>query len=193
VRSIAFSPDGKYLAGGFPGGTAVIWDVETGQVTGTLTEQIGSVLSVAFSPDGTLLATTGSQVTALWNLSKSRVEWYLKARYSAVAFSNDGRWVATASQADKEGQTLFTEAEKNQLVLWNLSSMAGPTAAQGRGPRSPDAAAQVARLADELGVPLPGRQGRIPKAGFDVIPDEQQQTVPFSLGYPVSDNPLNEP
>ncbi len=63
IFSLAFSPDGKWLASAEPGGRARLWQVETGEPF-TLLEppsdrpgRSGAFLwSVAFSPDGSLLA-----------------------------------------------------------------------------------------------------------------------------------------
>lgn len=67
---MGFSPD-RGAAGHHQWyGTAGIWRVDTGQQLHTLTGHTGEVWQVAFSPDGTLLATTGSGGTArIWRLA----------------------------------------------------------------------------------------------------------------------------
>jgi hypothetical protein len=55
VLSVAFSPDGKTLASGSSDETIKLWDVQTGREPVTLrghSRFIGSVWSVAYSPDG---------------------------------------------------------------------------------------------------------------------------------------------
>src|SRR6185437_12255617 len=56
AKSVAFSPDGKFLAVGRLGGFLEIWDVKTAKVRVDLKGQPSGVFSVAFSPDGKLLA-----------------------------------------------------------------------------------------------------------------------------------------
>jgi WD40 repeat protein len=64
INSVAFSPDGKRLAGGSEDGTVTVWETATGQETITLKVNAGreekrdliGVWSVAFSPDGGRLA-----------------------------------------------------------------------------------------------------------------------------------------
>ncbi len=64
TTSLAFSPDDNYLASAI-GRNIFIWDMNTHQLKKTLTEHRGSVYSVKFSPDGTLLASGGSDGTVL--------------------------------------------------------------------------------------------------------------------------------
>ena len=56
VYSIAFSPDGKYIAAGGDHLKACVWDVETGQLMRTLNHN-AVVQFVTYSPDGKYLAT----------------------------------------------------------------------------------------------------------------------------------------
>lgn len=55
VTSVAFSPDGKYLAAGSLDTVVRIWDAETGQLLDKLKGHEDSVYSVAFSPDSKFL------------------------------------------------------------------------------------------------------------------------------------------
>jgi WD40 repeat protein len=68
--SVAFSPNGRFLAvagwdefRGASGGTAGVWDVETGERVAKIEGHALGVLSLAFSPDGKLLVTGGEYGT----------------------------------------------------------------------------------------------------------------------------------
>jgi WD40 repeat protein len=79
VNSVAFSPNGKWLATGDADGKTYLWHLPSGKLARTLPNPEGAgheagsadtataVLSVAFDPDGTSLATTDTNGHAyLW-------------------------------------------------------------------------------------------------------------------------------
>lgn len=69
VDCLAYSPDGKYLAGG-KANMAAIWDVATGGELHFLRWHSGLIEGVAFSPDGKTLATgADDHQVKLWNLA----------------------------------------------------------------------------------------------------------------------------
>jgi WD40 repeat protein len=69
VDCLAYSPDGKYLAGG-KANMVAIWDAGTGGELHFLRWHSGLVKSVAFSPDGkTLASASDDHHIKLWNLA----------------------------------------------------------------------------------------------------------------------------
>ena len=68
VWSVAFSPDGQYLASGSWDKTVKLWHVESGECTRTMEGHSHPVYSVAFSPDGQYLASgSGDNTVKLWS------------------------------------------------------------------------------------------------------------------------------
>ncbi|HEY9295168.1 MAG TPA: serine/threonine protein kinase, partial [Phormidium sp.] len=68
--SLAFSPDGKILAGGTLDTFSVkLWSVETGQEIQTLTGHSKPVTAVAFSPNGQTLASIDIRTIKLWRIN----------------------------------------------------------------------------------------------------------------------------
>ena len=71
VDSVAFSPDGKFLASGSSHDTVKLWDVATGKVLRTLAGYTFWVHSVAFSPGGKLLASgSWDNTVKLWEIEE---------------------------------------------------------------------------------------------------------------------------
>ena len=56
VALVEWSPDGTQLAGGLSDGEIIVWDSETLDPIVTLSGHLGQVWDVAFSPDGTRIA-----------------------------------------------------------------------------------------------------------------------------------------
>ena len=102
VSSVAFSPDGKRLAAGGDNGIIKLWDTVTGKELLTLKGDSESVNSVAFSPDGKRLASAGScdGIIKLWDTVTGKKLLTLKGASLSVAFSPDGRRLASGSDDD---------------------------------------------------------------------------------------------
>ena len=67
VNSVAFSPDGRWVASGSDDETVKLWNAATGEVVRTLSGHSYGVNSVAFSPDGRWVASGSDDETVkLW-------------------------------------------------------------------------------------------------------------------------------
>ena len=99
VNSVAFSPDGRFLASGSWDDTVCVWDLANGQCR-TLKGHSSFVLSISFSPDGRFLASCSLDDTVcVWDLANGQCR-ILKGHSSSVrsvSFSPDGRALASAS------------------------------------------------------------------------------------------------
>ena len=98
---VAFSPDGARLASAGADGLAKVWDTSTGRELLTFAGHSDSLLSLAWSPDGRLIATTsdeGDTSVILWNPDTGEIVHRLEGhafRAWGVAFSPDGARLIT--------------------------------------------------------------------------------------------------
>ncbi len=101
VSSVAFSPDGRYLASGSHDNTIKVWQVASGKLLRTLKGHSDYVRSVAFSPDGRYLASASHDNTIkVWQVASGELLRTLKGHSDlvwSVAFSPDGRHLASGS------------------------------------------------------------------------------------------------
>ncbi len=99
VSSLAFSPDGKALAGGtWCNDGITIWDAQTGAVSRRIAASAS--YSVAFSPDGKILAAANGENVSLWDWQSGSLIRNLStsaAGMMAIAFSPDGSSLAARS------------------------------------------------------------------------------------------------
>ena len=151
TKGLAFSPDGKILAGGSYQ-KIYLWNAETGVHLSTLGRQINSgkarkftskilnippgeghtdwIRTLTFSPNGCFLATGSEDKTVrLWNLSKGHevsfpgrhVDWV-----NALSFSSDSRLLASGSEDGQiklwDAWNVFTRVANSEVLKISMDS-----------------------------------------------------------------------
>ena len=122
VTSVAFGPTpGKQLAAGDTDGTVTIWEWETDKWT-SLRGHTDSVWSVAFSPDGSRLASASSdQTVRVWETANWRESLTLRGHggeVRTVAFHPSGKRLASGSR-DKTIKVWDSTTNRETLTLSN--------------------------------------------------------------------------
>ncbi len=101
IYSVAFSPNGKWIAAGGSRGSVKIREADSGVVTHITEAHWQDVYQVAYSPDSRRLATCGADGSAkVWDAQTMQLVFELQGhtnRVMGVAFSSDGQRIATAS------------------------------------------------------------------------------------------------
>ncbi|MEM9508170.1 MAG: NB-ARC domain-containing protein [Cyanobacteria bacterium P01_E01_bin.35] len=113
IWSVAFSPDGQYLAAGDTKGTILLRRITDSQPIRSFEGHHGWVVSLAFSPDGTVLASSSSDCTAkLWNVQTGQCLHTLEEHEQEV-------WSVAFSP---NGTTLASGCDDGKARIWNVST-----------------------------------------------------------------------
>ena len=122
VQALAFSPDSNTAVTTASDGRVRVWDVVTGEMRHWW--GLGGPVSAAvFSPKADLIAFAGDMRTSgmsrvrLWDVRTGKELLRLIAQGPRVAWSPDGRWLATADAR-------FNEKE-NYVLVWDIDTMLG--------------------------------------------------------------------
>jgi len=125
VTSLVFSPDGHTLAGATYGFYVEFWDANTGQLRSTLNDDLAHPItrgpdsdapsSIAFSPDGRLLASVGDDVLRIWDVKSGQVQRSIEHAgwLTSIAFSSDGHLLAAGNHY---GDTQLWQLDDGKLV-----------------------------------------------------------------------------
>jgi WD40 repeat protein len=127
VRSVSFSPDGKFLASGSDDSSIRLWKLADSSCYRVFWGHISWVMSVAFSPDGSTIA-SGSYDGSFrfWDVSEGRCNEKIRDNrmlgVSTVAWSPDGMTVAVA---DDSGRIFFWDNSSAQNTIRAPAVMQG--------------------------------------------------------------------
>lgn len=134
IHSVTFSPDGQFLVAGCSDATIKFWDLKTRELRRTVRGTMYRVFSLSFSPDGKTLAScvgpnlpgVAGQIEPLlkvhlWDAETERLNLMpvsLRSFVTAVAFSSDGRYLASGDEG------LYSSSshrhENGMVKIWRI-------------------------------------------------------------------------
>ncbi|MFT5426954.1 MAG: WD40 repeat protein [Gammaproteobacteria bacterium] len=124
---IAFSPDGKHLAGGSGDGVVYVWDVATGSEIHRLAGQHRYISDINYSPNGHFIASsTAEGKITIWDVEKGNTISTFEVaetKYTSVRFSPDSKLLLIGTV---NADTALIEVASGRLVS-NLSTHDGST------------------------------------------------------------------
>jgi WD40 repeat protein/serine/threonine protein kinase len=140
VTCVTYSPDGSRLASCSLDQTLRVWDAATAEELHCLKGHSGWVMGVAYSPDGTRLASVGGKVETYKNpqggfqyhlLSGEIKVWDASTGQQVLsftgpkqfvfrlAFSPDGRWLATVGGGYEDGEQ---SRHLGEVAIWDATT-----------------------------------------------------------------------
>jgi len=116
VDALAVSHDGRWLAAAGEDADVLIWRYPYDGVPVTLPADPRGAISLAFSPDGNLLACGGFGDVSLWDVNAARPLWNVSIHsrwVNALSFAPGGHFIVTAGW---DGSACVLSASDGQVV-----------------------------------------------------------------------------
>ena len=129
IWEVRFSPDDESLASGSFDDTARIWDASSGHEIKTLTGHSQAIVGLDYSPEGRILATGADDSTIrFWRAADGMPLRVIDngLHVDKVAFSPDGRWLASGGHAHGAIGTLWHQltgggSDGDSVRLWRVA------------------------------------------------------------------------
>lgn len=112
AMTLAFSPDGRFLAGTFTDSTIIqLWDIPNSFQRTELGRQRGWIYHLLFTPDGRfLISADGEKFIKIWDLAERKEVTILLGHRNSIL----------SLDISPDGRTLASASSDRTLRLWNL-------------------------------------------------------------------------
>ncbi|KAF8492121.1 WD40-repeat-containing domain protein [Gautieria morchelliformis] len=126
IRSVCFSPDGRYLATGADDGNIRIWSTHTSTLHKRLSGHTASIYSLDYSPDGRLLvSSSGDKTVRVWNTDDLHNDLAVQGEERVFVIDIAGVQVdrTVTSIAISPNNSLIAVATlENTIRIWDIES-----------------------------------------------------------------------
>ena len=160
ISSVAFSPDGKFLATADDGGTMKLWDVAAKKELATVDHLANPGGQVRFTPDGKTVIALGNTELAVLDVATAKRKppvavADLPGGPTAFDISPDGKWAAVVGRSSLRIYDLSTGTVK---YAWDVHTNYGIRAVA----FSPDSAHVATASTDHTALVVEASTGKIP-------------------------------
>jgi WD40 repeat protein len=131
---VAYSPDGKHLAGGM-GQVITLWDAATGEIVRTFPKFPDTVWRLSFPRDGRrLLAATGSSARG-WELPSGQEVFRFRHTSTRTPTGGERTFTPGTVSFSADGQRLATAPGDGTVKVWDMTTGQQILSLSGPGPR----------------------------------------------------------
>ena len=132
VRSISYSPDGRWLVSGSDDHSVIVWDSGSGQPVSSLGANLNYQTSVRWSADGQNLVTSGDDgLTRLWRSSDAGLNLTLPGPLTTQVTENSSSPAGDVSPGrssilSPDGRWLAGSGDDGLVRIWPTNNLASP-------------------------------------------------------------------
>jgi WD40 repeat protein len=119
VMSLAYSPDGSYLASGSMDKTAKIWDTNNWECLQTLTGHRNSILDLTFSPTPVITGTLTDYQLIVGSSDRLIKRWNIITGECLQTYTGHTNWIWSIA-CSPDGASIASGSEDQTIKIWDI-------------------------------------------------------------------------